>query len=244
MALSGKSYGRQWDQFYSSIKLRGKRPLWDVEPEEAVAADYEFFAPHFDPYLPLIDVGCGTGIQTAYLAEKFELVVGIDVAASAIEEAHRCYCHRGSNLRFELIDEGDEDFFPAIHRQLGDANIYMRGVMHQILDKDLQKFLEALVTLMGDTGRLFLVEVAENIRDYLSAGSGGFSDLPAIMRRTLTSHLPPRGVSLAHLASQFSIQGVEMLESGETSLVTNIRFRSQEPIRIPAVQGIFAVKQY
>jgi SAM-dependent methyltransferase len=242
MTVSGTSYGRQWDQFYTTMRAgRGEKPLWDVAPDEAVARDYNFFSHYFDRRLPIVDFGCGTGAQTAYLAQYFSPAVGIDVAASAVAQARRE--HQGNGLQFEVISEGNADFFPAMHLRLGDANVYMRGVLHQILDQDLPQILDAIRTLMGRSGRLFLIEVADNIRDYLNSGPDGFSQLPPLMRRTLISRLPPRGVSLAQLSALFPEQEVELIDSSEGSLATNIRFRDEKPICIPAVLGIFGSKK-
>ncbi|WP_249520748.1 class I SAM-dependent methyltransferase, partial [Microbacterium sp. ER1] len=44
---------------------------------------------HFDPALPVIDVGCGNGTNTRWLAGLFPSVLGIDVSTGAVELARR-----------------------------------------------------------------------------------------------------------------------------------------------------------
>ena len=239
-ASQGVSYKNQWDQFYASLpSQRDGRALWDVPPESAVGLDTEQFADYFPAHLPLVDFGCGTGTQAAYLKRDWDRVLGMDVSDKAIEMATRA--HQLPGLSFIAIDEEDPGMYGRLHRELGDMNVYVRGVLHQVLEADRPALVRSLKTLMGETGRLYFIEVASHIREYFSKGPDRFSELPPIMQRTFLSRLPPTGLSEQDIPEVFPPDEFRVLASGGARLYTNIQFRNQEPIHIPAVFGIVEV---
>lgn len=234
--LTRSAYGARWDQFYRNFDAHGETlPLWDVPPAAASALDYARFREYLNPELPLVDLGCGTGRQTAFLAEKYPLAIGLDVSARAIELATLQYGRSG--LEFQLLGERLEDFRQINHR-LGDCNVYIRGVLHQIERSEFSYYREALILLMGTSGTLYFVEVADSIRAYLSGGSGSFSRLPGPIKRAFISNFPPQGLSLAGLPSTFPPHQFRVLAAGASELNTNIQFGADDPICIPAIYGV------
>jgi SAM-dependent methyltransferase len=230
-ASQGVSYKNQWDQFYASLpSQRDGRALWDVPPESAVGRDIEQFAAYFPTHLPLVDFGCGTGTQAAYLKRGWDRVVGMDVSGKAIEMANRA--HQLPGLSFIAIDEEDQELYGRLHREMGDMNVYVT---------DRPALVRSLKTLMGREGRLYFIEVASDIREYFSQGPDRFSELPPIMQRTFLSRLPPTGLSEDDIPGVFPQDEFRVLASGSARLYTNIQFRNQEPIHIPAVFGIVEV---
>lgn len=230
-------YRANWDRFYRSLDHAcGERPLWDVDPAEAVERDFPLFSPYLTPSLPIIDFGCGTGAQTRALGKRYPAAIGLDVSPSAIETA--ALTQKSGPVSFRLLDEADSDYFARFHRETGDANIYIRGVLHQLKDDDLPVLLSNLSILMGERGRLFFVEVSDEIHQYLRDGSRGFSALPSMMRRTLISHFPPRGLNLETIPRLLGAEKFNVLASGDTRLKTNIQFRDQSSVEIPAVYAV------
>src|SRR5438270_14055492 len=55
----------------------------------------------------VLDVGCGTGENVLYLAERGFVVAGIDGAPSAIKKARAKAKRRGLKARFEVADAPD-----------------------------------------------------------------------------------------------------------------------------------------
>lgn len=233
------SYGQQWDGFYASLGAGGTgTALWDVEPGRAVACDYPLFAGHFAETLPIVDFGCGTGRQTAFLGRIHGRTTGLDVSSEAIRLARASCSQEG--IDFLTIDEADPEYFRRIHARLGDAHVYMRGVLHQVRPEDVAQLVTALHTLLGVRGRLFFTEVSSTVRTYLTSESTRFSQLPGLMQRTLISRLPPRGLLLDDFPGIFPGNQFQVLDSGESQLNTNIVFGKEKPIRIPAVYGVMA----
>jgi cyclopropane fatty-acyl-phospholipid synthase-like methyltransferase len=230
-------YQENWDKFYRrTYRLLGKKALWDVAPEASVALDFELFKEYLKPDLPIMDIGCGIGSQSQFLANFYTSVFGVDVANEAIKIAKKN--STTSNIQFDFLDltQPLSDF--ANFEKRIPSNIYMRGVLHQIKEEHLLIFRQNLLQIMGKTGRMYIVEVADSIRSYADKSSEGFSKLPTQLRQTFISHLPPKGLSLENLNAYFPNSQFSILKSGETGLQTNIQFTDKQPVIIPAVYAI------
>ena len=59
---------------------------WDVRPEQAAEIEYPLFRDWFTPLLPVIDLGCGTGTQSAWLIRHYSPIIGLDVSKAVIEQ--------------------------------------------------------------------------------------------------------------------------------------------------------------
>ena len=227
-------YDNNWDQYYHMTYLvRKQKALWDVSPEQAVASDQKIFDPHFDRALKVLDLGCGTGGQSEYLSAHYDEVLGVDVSANAVALAREQV--EKSNVSFDALDitQALEAF--DIARLGGPFNIYMRGVLHQIKEKDIPTFQDNLSKLLGESGTLYAVEVGDSIRDHFSQAKGGFSKLPTRLRQVFISNLPPKGLSLTNIPDYFPAERFDVLQCGEAKLNTNLQYADEAPIYIPAV---------
>jgi SAM-dependent methyltransferase len=230
-------YRKQWDQFYSELARGNKgKALWDVDPDLAVALDYARFSAYLNKNLPILDFGCGTGQQTVWLGSHYLRGIGIDVSQNAVELANQY--HTIDNVDFRLADQTDPKFNANLRAEYGDMNVYVRGVLHQIMTEHQSGIVDSLKILMGEKGRLYLIEVADNIREYLSDESAAFASLPAPMRRTLISRLPPQGLSIKELTRLFPKKDFNIITNGSSQLNTNIKFINGNSIQIPAVYCI------
>jgi len=77
-----------------------KRPPWDtgITPPELV----DFVANH--PAGRALDLGCGTGTNAIYLAQRGWQVIAIDFASRAIHQARRKACSCGASVDFRIQD--------------------------------------------------------------------------------------------------------------------------------------------
>ena len=230
-------YQKNWDKFYRrTYRLSGKKALWDVPPEASESQDFELFKKHLKSELSIIDIGCGIGSQSFFLAKHFKSVLGVDVAKEAIKIAKNNLVT--PNVQFEVVDLTQPfSDFNTVEINLP-CNIYMRGVLHQIKEEHLSNFQDNLLKVMDGSGRMYLVEVADSIHTYVDKLSTGFSQLPIQLRQTFISHLPPKGLSLNNLNDFFPTSQFKILKSGNTGLNTNIQLSDMKPIIIPAVYAV------
>ena len=89
--------------------------------------------------------------------------------------------------------------------------------------------------MAGRTGSFYLIETAPDIQAYIQALNKRFSGLPLSLKRVLTSHFPPLGVSLSEVREFFNTDDYEILESGHSSLGTNLELENDKCIELPAV---------
>src|SRR5262245_40488910 len=166
---------RHWETYWKSVERTGQggEVLWDSEPECASAEDLPRFQEYMDPSLPLIDFGCGTGRQTRYLARHFQRVLGTDVSPSALFKARvETPFRRRRRIEYRWLDALRPDFAEAFHDELGDANVYMRGVLHVVQRKDRARFAESLAILLGEKGTLYQIELSFCALNYFRALPG------------------------------------------------------------------------
>ncbi len=235
MRNKNRAYRLNWDQYYQrTYGLMQQKALWDVPPEQAVAVDFQYFEHFFDKSLPLLDLGCGTGTQEVFLAKHFQYVIGLDVSDEAVRLARKDVVL--PNVSFEALDATDVLKAEELYRRVGDSNVYIRAMLHQLLEDDLTKFQQVILTLMGKKGKMYCVEVADSIREYFENSKTAFSRLPKQMQRVFISNLPPtRGLNLIKLTDFFPEKYFKILDCGETRLSINIYFPGGENIHIPAI---------
>ncbi|ANP73553.1 class I SAM-dependent methyltransferase [Cryobacterium arcticum] len=148
-----------WDGYWRGILTTGRSGdvLWDSGSQTEHEQYTDVLMGHFNPALPVIDVGCGNGTNTRWLAGLFPSVVGIDVSVGAIELARReaAGLH---NVDFMVMDATEAGVGERLLELVGPANVFVRGVFH-VLKPDKQSRLAAnLRTVVGDSGRVFLAE--------------------------------------------------------------------------------------
>ena len=148
-----------WDGYWKGIRTTG--PGGDVLWDSGSAAEHEQYAglirAHFDPALPVIDVGCGNGTHTRWLSGYFPRVVGVDVSPDAVRRA--ASESRGiNNAEFMVLDAARPGAGDALADKLGAANVFVRGVVH-VLKPDKQAAAAANIrTIVGDKGHVFVAE--------------------------------------------------------------------------------------
>jgi cyclopropane fatty-acyl-phospholipid synthase-like methyltransferase len=84
-----------FDQAYLGV------PPWDIGRAQPPLVE---LAEGGELRSPVLDVGCGTGENALYLAERGLEVTGVDAAPRAIAKARQKAEQRGVNVAFEVID--------------------------------------------------------------------------------------------------------------------------------------------
>jgi SAM-dependent methyltransferase len=138
-----------WDAMY-----RDHRPPWDIgRPQQAWVRLAD--AGEINP--PVLDSGCGTGEHTLLLAQRGMEVMGIDVAAAAVELARAKVAARGFNAGFEV---GDVLALDRLRRTF--ATVIDSAVFHVFDDADRARYVTSLAAVLDHGGVLHLLCFSEH----------------------------------------------------------------------------------
>jgi SAM-dependent methyltransferase len=225
-------YQRAWQGYWAALTEVPDRPFWDAAPQQAGAVDLTRFQHFMDPTLPLIDFGCGNGTQSRFLAQHVRRVLGVDIAPAAIALATAL--GQPANVEYRVLDALRLADAQALHVELGDANIYMRGVLHQLSVEDQQICADTLTLLLGSSGTLYLAEVAVEARAYMAWMIEQHGERPPAMRKTQEHGITSVGIDRGRVVAMFGADRFDVLSEGDTVIHTIHRLPSGEKAQIPA----------
>ncbi|GGJ33117.1 class I SAM-dependent methyltransferase [Streptomyces brasiliensis] len=212
-------YRESWEEFWREAPEEPGAVFWDAEPALTAGRHLALFEPLLtDPALPLIDLGCGNGTQTRYLAERFPHVVGADIAEAAL--AHARHADPAGQAAYRLLDAAEKTEAETLHAELGDANVYMRGVLHQAEPDDRQSLVDGVAALVGGRGRAFLVELSEAARPVLLGLAQSPSGPPPKLAPVFRHGIAPGEVADDAVPEYLRSAGLSVLASGELPLIT------------------------
>lgn len=239
-----RNYKGQWNSYWGSVQSTGPdgEVLWDNVPERAAEEDLERFLPHMNPNLPILDLGCGNGRQSRFLAGHFRKVIGVDVAPAAItraEEESDCE----SNVEYRVFDGINPAEAEALHDEFGDMNIYMRGVLHVIHPRDQANFVASLRTLLGESGTLYQIELTDQAFSYFLQFPGDSpSGLPRLLHQVIRHGIKPGGFRAKDVDLHFPSNDWLVLEEGHGAIHT-LPFADGRDGHVPAYYVITRAKQ-
>ncbi|MER5382844.1 class I SAM-dependent methyltransferase [Streptomyces sp. NPDC002688] len=232
MSVSSR-YRGAWEGFWREAPGEQGEVFWDAEPALTVGVHLGLFESHLAARdLPFVDLGCGNGTQTRFLADRFPRVVGTDLAAAALDLAQGA--DPAGRARYRLLDAADKTEAEALHAELGDANVYMRGVLHQAEPDDRQPLADGLATLAGERGRIFLVELAEAAGTLLRELAQGPDGPPAKLAPVFRHGIAPGEVADAAVPEYLRAAGLTVLASGDLPLVTTEHLPDGTRIELPS----------
>jgi SAM-dependent methyltransferase len=222
----------EWESFWQDAPTGQGSVFWDAEPALVAGRHLPYFEPYFDPGLPLIDLGCGNGTQTRFLAGHWSRVLGVDLARTAIDLARRDDPHGVAAYR--RLDAADPGEAARLHDETGDANVYMRGVLHQCPPADRARLVRGIAALTGGRGRVFAVELAEAAKGVLAGLARRPGGPPPKLRAVFDHGIAPSEVADAHLPGYFADAGLVLLAEGEEPLVTAEFTAAGERVEVPS----------
>ncbi|MFE6869188.1 class I SAM-dependent methyltransferase [Kitasatospora sp. NPDC057692] len=226
-------YRDSWEGFWRDAPEDEGAVIWDADPALTAERHLALFEPHLaDPGLPVVDLGCGNGTQTRFLAGRFPRVLGADLSAAAVALARRS--DPGERASYLQLDATDRAAVRALHERLGDANVYLRGVIHQSEPADRGPVAEAVAALLGAHGRAFLVELSEAAKRVLGDLAGGPAGPPPKLRPVFSHGLAPAEVADEAFGELLRAAGLTVLDSGELPLSTTEFTVDGERIELPA----------
>nr|VFK54602.1 MAG: Methyltransferase domain-containing protein [Candidatus Kentron sp. TUN]VFK57822.1 MAG: Methyltransferase domain-containing protein [Candidatus Kentron sp. TUN]VFK59896.1 MAG: Methyltransferase domain-containing protein [Candidatus Kentron sp. TUN] len=222
-----------WENFWSTLTGEPAEVVWNVSHDKAVAVDFERFRNLIAlNKLPLVDVGCGDGTQTIFFAEHVESVIGVDGSSSAIEIARSRTTK--SNLDYAVLNIMDKESCQSFYERIGDANIYMRGVLAQILPQDRPAVLGNLRLLMGMKGYLFLSDLLPENEAYF-ASLIEKEGMPSGFARVLQHGIAPEGIGQEDIDILFSPEKFKIMEQGRHVINTVIPLAAGGFAQVPAL---------
>ncbi|MBQ0825600.1 class I SAM-dependent methyltransferase [Streptomyces tagetis] len=214
-----RRYRDAWDGFWREAPEGPGEVFWDAEPMLTAGRHLAHFEPYLvDPALPLIDLGCGNGTQTRYLADRFPRVVGADLSDAALGHARRADPEGRAGYR--RLDAADPEQTGALHAELGDANVYLRAVLHQCEPGERRALAHGVAALLGERGRAFLVEPAESAGPLLMALVQCPEGPPAKLAPVLGHGLIPGRLPDTALPAYLDEAGLAVVAGGRLPLVT------------------------
>lgn len=119
-----------------------------------------------------IDLGCGRGNYSCYLAEKGFKVTGVDFSTNAIAAARQTALARGAICKFIQLDMISE--LPNLNEQFDFALEW--EILHHIFPEDRESYLNNVSKILQTNALYFAVHFAEG--DPFFGGEGKFRTTP------------------------------------------------------------------
>ncbi|HYV01551.1 MAG TPA: class I SAM-dependent methyltransferase [Actinomycetota bacterium] len=142
----------------------GKRGMWESRYQERDLSQFFWYRADAPPELKklmeseqrpasgaAIDLGCGPGVMTVYLAQYLRPAVGVDIAHAAVAKAKRLAEEQESPARFLVVEAPDLPF------RSGSAGlIFDRGCLQAIPRSSWRKYFSEVERLLQPGGQLWL----------------------------------------------------------------------------------------
>lgn len=154
-----------WEDVWSSLATDEGAP-WDTDPLQTVSWCPDL-ASFVEPDLPVVDLGCGSGLHTWWLAELLAgavpAVVGVDISETAVKLARsrrRAQAETLPDVRFEVADITDRGAIDRLATRIGPANVWVRLVLHALPDDESRRgAVEHARLLAGEQGSIINLEL-------------------------------------------------------------------------------------
>ncbi|QIQ01791.1 class I SAM-dependent methyltransferase [Streptomyces liangshanensis] len=223
-------YRDAWEGYWRETSDAPGEAIWDSDASLSSVPHSELLLPYADVSLPVVDLGCGSGTQTRYLATLFARAVGVDLSLAAVEHARRADTAKAAT--YEQLNLVDADAVAALGERLGDTNVYMRAVIHQSEPQDRAAVAGAVARLLGARGRAFVVELTSAskavFQQAVAAGT------PAKLQRVFDHGLRPAGAADEEVPELLRAAGLTILDSGDTALPQTEHLPDGTRIDLPA----------
>ncbi|MDH4328527.1 MAG: class I SAM-dependent methyltransferase [Nitrospira sp.] len=232
---SSNRYLTSWEGFWGSLSGAPGEVFWDADPIHAAQQDLALFREHFDPQLPVIDLGCGNGTQTRFLANHFARVIGTEIAPAAVELAGKI--NGAANVSYRLLDVLRLDDAQRLHDEIGDANLYMRAVLHQLSPADHQAAVQSIGRLLGTKGTLYLIELSAAAEPFFAQLIQQYGPPPGLAR-VFQHQITPGMLHEDNLASLFPSDRFTLRGTGPSHIRTVHNLPTGEVVEVPAFYAI------
>ncbi len=228
-------YLTSWEGFWSTTTGAPGEIFWDANPAHAAQQDVVLFKDAIDSQLPLIDLGCGNGTQTRCLADHFPRVLGTEISPAALEIARMK--HAAPNVSYRILDVLSPDDAQALHDEIGDANIYMRGVLHQLSPADQATAIQSIGRLLGTTGTLYLIELSSAAEPFFDQLIKQYGPPPGLAR-VFQYQITPGLLNENDLGVLFPPDQFTLIRTGASHIQTVHTLPTGDVVKVPAFYAI------
>lgn len=232
---SENRYATSWEKFWGSTTGSVGEVFWDADPIHASQKDAALFSEYFNPQLPLVDLGCGNGTQTRFLANLFPRVIGTEIAPAAVQLAGKT--NNAGNVTYRLLDVLRPDEAQCLHDEIGDANVYMRAVLHQLSPADHATAVQSIDRLMGATGTLYLIELSSDAEPYFARLIQQYGSPPGLAR-VFQHQITPGMLHENALESLFPPNRFALLDTGPSQIRTVHTLPTGDVVEVPAFYAV------
>ncbi|MYV51882.1 class I SAM-dependent methyltransferase [Streptomyces sp. SID3212] len=223
-------YRDAWEGYWRETSDAPGEAIWDSDASLSAVPHSALLLPYADVSLPVVDLGCGSGTQTRYLATLFARAIGVDLSLAAVEHARRA--DTAGAATYEQLNLVDAGAVEALGERLGDTNVYMRAVIHQSEPQDRASVAGAVARLLGARGRAFVVELRSAskavFQQAVEAGT------PAKLQRVFDHGLRPAGAADEEVPELLRAAGLKILDTGDTALPQTEHLPDGTRIDLPA----------
>ena len=221
-------------RFWKSLDGTPGEVLWEADACD-LETDLKRFDAAFGRRLPVVDLGCGDGRQTRFLARRFPSVIGVDYAAAAIERATAAA--NPANVSYRVLDARDLEAATALHGEIGDANVYIRGVLHRHPPEVRRLVVQTTARLLGRAGALFVKELSSGAPSYFRSIIDRYGPPPGLTRVMRLSG-PPGHMSESDLLGLFPPERFDVIRTGASRIDTVNTLPTGRRIAIPAIYAL------
>ena len=232
---SANRYLTSWESFWSTSTGTPGEIFWDADPAHASQQDLPLFQDYADPQLPLIDLGCGNGTQTRFLADHFARVIGTEISPAAVAIAGTT--NAAPNISYRILDMLSPDAAQTLHQEIGDANLYMRGVLHQLSPTDQVAAIQSIERLLGRRGTLYFIELSSAAEPYLTQLITQYGPPPGLAR-VFQHAITPGKLNEHDLAKLFPPDRFTHISTGKSHIHTVHTLPTGEVAKVPAFYAI------
>lgn len=237
---SANRYLTSWEGYWSTATGAPGDIFWDADPAHAAQQDLVLFQDYVDPQLPLIDLGCGNGTQTRFLADHFARVIGTEISPTAVDIAQTK--HAAPNASYRILDVLCPGDAQALHEEIGDANIYMRTVLHQLSAADHATAIQSIERLLGRSGILYFVELSSAAEPYFTQLIEQYGPPPGLAR-VFQHEITPGMLNENDLEVLFPLDRFTLLGTGQSHIHTVHTLPTGEVVKVPAFYAILGRRQ-
>ncbi len=234
--------GVAWERYWSEIRRTGidGDVLWDAGSSVELERTLALVRAHLPATLPVVDIGCGNGRYSRALAPYFPRLIGIDYAAAAVAHAQTESAEM-SNVQFRVADLTAPQIGQRVVEELGEVNVYMRGVLHTQSDKQRVALIKNIRQMLGRNGVFFYIETDHegNPLDLIASLVTPSGELPPPLFRTIAAGLPiPRHFGEREHDKWFPSDTWKTLTRGRTEIYGVPMTQAAQPERLSAWYAI------